>query len=77
MLIGNDLWVRVRDRVVERIESERTMVSGGGCAKASAEATAMAYADHIGVIRALEWVMAQAREIADPPKPPQEPTEDY
>lgn len=68
MIIQPDLWRQIEDRIREKRESEAGFIVRGGCK------TLEAYADHVGYVRGLEWVLELAKELTAP-EPEDERTE--
>lgn len=62
MIIQADLWRQILDIVSERRASDAEKIAGGFCK------TMESYAEHVGYVRALDWVMSIAHELAEPKK---------
>lgn len=68
MIIEPDLWRRIKDQVKARRDHEANLIVGGSCK------TLESYANHIGFVRGLDWVLGLADELQRP-EPETETTE--
>lgn len=60
MIIQPDLWRRIETGIAERREQQVKVIVKGGCK------TLESYADHVGFVRALDWVISYAEELSKP-----------
>ncbi len=65
MIIQPDLWRQIESRIVEQREREASAITRGVCK------TLESYADHVGYVRALDWVLGLAADLSAPEPEPE------
>lgn len=62
MIIQPEIWRRLEIKILDRRALDAEKIVAGSCK------TMEAYAEHVGYVRALDWVLALAHEINEPKK---------
>lgn len=71
-LSSSELWPVLRARIKAKHDREAQLVAEGRCASPEPGKVAASYADWVGYLRALRWVLDEAESLLHPPPPPEE-----